>query len=73
MLVLFDFLMVMRTKRVSRGFIQGPNRFWPRRRVSRERATLLRERIRHTNRIRGLLFGQGITTYNPLHRSRREC
>ena len=32
-----------------------------RRRVSRERATLLRERIRHTNRIRGLLFGQGIT------------
>jgi hypothetical protein len=30
------------------------------------RATLLRERIRHTNRIRGLLFGQGITNYNPL-------
>ncbi len=28
---------------------------------------LLRERIRHTNRIRGLLFGQGITNYNPLH------
>ena len=28
-----------------------------RRRISRERATLLRERIRHTNRIRGLLFG----------------
>src|SRR2546426_2576191 len=32
-----------------------------RRRISRERATLLRERIQHTNRIRGLLFGQGIT------------
>jgi transposase len=32
-----------------------------RRRVSRERAMLLRERIRHTNRIRGLLFGQGLT------------
>jgi transposase IS116/IS110/IS902 family protein len=43
-----------------------------RRRISRERATLLRERIRHTNRIRGLLFGQGITNYNPLHKKRRE-
>ena len=42
------------------------------RRVSRERATLLRERIRHTNRIRGLLFGQGITNYNPLHKNRRK-
>jgi transposase len=43
-----------------------------RRRISRERATLLRERIRHTNRIRGLLFGQGITNYNPLHKKRRD-
>jgi transposase len=43
-----------------------------RRRVSRERAMLLRERIRHTNRIRGLLFGQGIPNYNPLHKNRRE-
>jgi hypothetical protein len=34
---------------------------------------LLRERIRHTNRIRGLLFGQGITNYNPLHTNRRKC
>jgi hypothetical protein len=40
-----------------------------RRRVSRERATLLRERIRHTNRIRGLLFGQGIANYNPLNKT----
>src|SRR5947207_10152117 len=39
---------------------------------SRARATLLRERIRHTNRIRGLLFGQGITNYNPLHKNRRK-
>src|SRR5271154_488264 len=44
-----------------------------RRRISRERATLLRERIQHTNRIRGLLFGQGITNYNPLHKNRRAC
>src|SRR5215471_15971649 len=38
------------------------------RRITRERAKLLQERIRHTNRIRGLLFGQGITNYNPLHK-----
>ncbi len=37
------------------------------RRVSRERATLLRERIQHTNRIRGLLFGQGITNGTAIH------
>src|SRR6266851_1592584 len=43
------------------------------RRISRERATLLRERICHTNRIRGLLFGQGVHNYNPLHKNRREC
>src|SRR6266404_9381944 len=42
------------------------------RRISRERAALLRERIRHTNRIRGLLFGQGIANYNPLNKNRRE-
>jgi len=42
------------------------------RRVSREREALLRERIRHTNRVRGLLFGQGINNYNPLHKNRRE-
>jgi len=43
-----------------------------RHRISRERATLLRERIQHTNRVQGLLFGQGITNYNPLHKTRRE-
>src|SRR5215831_16890736 len=43
-----------------------------RRRITRERAKLLQERIRHTNRIRGLLFGQGITNYNPLHKNRRK-
>jgi transposase len=42
-----------------------------RRRVCRERAILLRERIRHTNRIKGLLAGQGIADYNPLHKDRR--
>ena len=43
-----------------------------RRRISRERAKLLQERVRHTNRIRGLLFGQGITNYNPLHKNHRK-
>jgi transposase len=40
------------------------------RRLSRERGTLLKERIQHTNRIRGLLAGQGIVDYDPLHRDR---
>jgi transposase len=44
-----------------------------RRRISRERQILLRERIQHTNRIRGLLFGQGIAAYNPLLRNRHKA
>ena len=43
-----------------------------RRRVCRERAILLQERIRHTNRIKGLLAGQGIRDFNPLHKDRRQ-
>ena len=43
-----------------------------RRRISRERAKLVQERVRHTNRIRGLLFGQRIANYNPLHKNRRK-
>jgi len=42
-----------------------------RRRTSRERAVLLRERIRHVNRIKGLLASQGITDYEPLRKDRR--
>jgi transposase len=42
------------------------------RRVCRERAILLQERIRHTNRIKGLLAGHGITGFNPLHKDRRQ-
>ena len=37
-----------------------------RRRLTRERGTLVKERIQHTNRIRGLLSGQGIYEYDPL-------
>ena len=43
-----------------------------RRRVSRERKSLTNERVRHTNRIKGLLFGQGIRGYEPHRRDRRE-
>lgn len=44
-----------------------------RRRLCREREALVTERIRHTNRIKGLLAGQGITGFEPLrpdHRAR---
>ena len=42
------------------------------RRLSRERKVLITERIRHVNRVKGLLFSQGITGYEPLRRDRRE-
>lgn len=41
-----------------------------RRRITRERRTLLRERIEHTNRIEGLLMTQGVTGYDPLGKDR---
>src|SRR5258708_5357334 len=41
-----------------------------RRRISRERKVLLEERIKHVNRIKGLLASQGITSYQPLRRDR---
>jgi transposase len=42
-----------------------------RRRLCRERRTLIAERIEHVNRIKGLLFAQGISGYAPLRRDRR--
>jgi len=42
-----------------------------RRRICRERRTLIGERIAHVNRIKGLLFSQGIFDYAPLRRDRR--
>jgi len=42
-----------------------------RRRVCRERQALICERIAHVNRIKGLLFSQGISDYAPLRRDRR--
>lgn len=43
-----------------------------RRRICRERQVLIVERTQHINRIKGLLFAQGSTGYEPLHRNRRE-
>jgi transposase len=42
-----------------------------RRRLCRERRALIGERITHVNRIKGLLFAQGIFDYGPLRRDRR--
>src|SRR5215212_4054790 len=43
-----------------------------RRRLSRERRTLIKERIGHVNRIKGLLAAQGIGDYEPMRQDRRE-
>lgn len=43
-----------------------------RRRLSRERKVLTNERVLHVNRIKGLLFSQGVSGYEPLRRDRRQ-
>ena len=43
-----------------------------RRRLCRERKVLIGERVQHVNRVKGLLFSQGISGYEPLRRDRRE-
>jgi transposase len=47
-----------------------------RRRLSRERKVLVAERVEHVNRIKGLLFSQGVSQgvsgYEPLRRDRRK-
>lgn len=42
------------------------------RRLSRERRTLTCERTQISNRIKGVLFSQGIADYQPLRRDRRD-
>lgn len=42
------------------------------RRLCRERKVLIMERVQHVNRIKGLLFSQGVSGYEPLRRDRRE-
>jgi transposase len=41
------------------------------RRLYRERQVLIAERVAHVNRIKGLLFSQGVGDYEPLLRKRR--
>ena len=41
-----------------------------RRRLCRERKVLIAERVCHVNRIKGLLFCQGVSNYEPLRRDR---
>jgi transposase len=43
-----------------------------RRRLCRELKTLVGERIRHVNRLKGLFFAQGIGDYEPRRSDRRE-
>ncbi|CAM5317537.1 IS110 family transposase ISAzs35 [Aquamicrobium terrae] len=43
-----------------------------RRRLSRERKALTNERIRHVNRVKGLLFSQGVSGYEPMRHDRRK-
>jgi len=42
-----------------------------RRRLCRERKVLVTERVKHVNRLKGLLFSQGVCGYEPLRRNRR--
>ena len=41
-----------------------------RRRLCSERKVLIAEQVKHVNRIKGLLFSQGISGYEPLRRNR---
>jgi transposase len=43
-----------------------------RRRICRERKVLITERVKHVNRIKGLLFAQGVSGYEPLRKDRRK-
>ncbi|MES0169925.1 IS110 family transposase [Mesorhizobium sp. M0027] len=43
-----------------------------RRRITRERKALTNERVRHVNRVKGLLSAQGVSGYEPLRRDRRK-
>ncbi|RWX63415.1 IS110 family transposase, partial [Mesorhizobium sp. M4B.F.Ca.ET.089.01.1.1] len=43
-----------------------------RRRITRERKALTNERVRNVNRVKGLLFAQGVSGYEPLRRDRRK-
>jgi transposase len=43
------------------------------RRLTRERETLIVERVRHVNRIKGLLATQGVFVFEPIRKDRRQA
>src|ERR1700691_681560 len=54
------------------SMVKGPpTQAQDRRRICRERKTLVAERVEHVNRLKGLLFAQGIFDYEPLRKGRR--
>lgn len=54
------------------AMVKAPSREEEDRRcITRERKVLTSERVRNVNRIKGLLFAQGISGYEPLRRDRR--
>jgi transposase len=52
--------------------VRAPSPEEDRRRLCRERKTLVAERVAHVNRIKGLTFAQGISDYEPLRGDRRQ-
>ena len=62
------------TSAANRGCARWSARRRRKRRIaagSREYKTLIVERVQHANRIKGLLFAQGVLEYKPLRRDRR--
>ena len=65
-----------RTSGANRGCARWSRHRLPRKRTAAASAasarSLIAERVRHVNRVKGLLFSQGISGYEPLRRDRRE-
>src|SRR5947207_6289024 len=52
--------------------VRPPSPEEDKRRIVRERATLVIERIQHVNRIKGLLATQGVFDFEPIRKDRRK-
>ena len=64
-----------RISAANRGCVRWSGRRRPRKKTaaaSAANARLIAERVEHVNRIKGLLFSQGISSYEPLRRDRRQ-
>ena len=78
-----DRIDVEKLLRTLMGWARGERRIcsmvWPpspteedERRLTRERGTLVTERVRHVNRIKGLLATQGVLNFEPIRTDRRK-